>query len=775
MPKTSVRLTIACRQLAERGRELDAWITRARPALGVAHIGLQLGVRRALQLSDSVQSATDIPPSIAIVGNWGAPRMDVALEMLEPSAGMAISTDDIGAFPTDLLSTLVPRDDRGGASCLIRLRGARTPTVDIRHPIAARILTEPDVLMVLAATWLGEVAVGERLLTDARDLERFFVNLPVDMTDRSSPSLSTANLWQVRSFLCNRFSHSRDLAALDAFDYWRQLGDALPQMTEQQRARALSFLWGQDSHLSSVFAKCSEALSAVGHSNKVYLPLDAVETRSEASGWRTSHPASVLNALSQLSTDDGRDDIIRVVRIHGGNVALSRQSCALILAEATLVPRANWRVGTGNVDVVIFPAPAPYCAATNMSDATVVLGGIVDEEDALQRFLRAKAIYLMDAAVDNGDVTSLVACMQSDAQLSTATSAAVADWIDFNVGATAHDRERVRNSFFVVTVPPTDAQATESTELDLPGTDGLSTQNYKALDMLFSFDRTLRTNWTPQRRFSAAAEYQPMKDANQSSALGALLEQICEATTAAAKQQQLVGRLARGRQALVAQFMHFHTSSDPVQIIDWRRRNASIVYNRGDVARELGGVLRLQQAIFANEDDQLRLLSSRDATSLHFITHEDYTSFARLVVERWLTKINTYATSKRFSKQVGIANSLLQSMVEEITIAAVRTDLTGTMAVALEKCQPAIATRNQRAATLATAQINAFVAMLAQSASRSSRAMSREDDGGTGLQPWLNDYVRLVDDNLEKFTMLPATTTHDRELGEILSKISVQL
>lgn len=775
MPKTSARLTIACRQLAERGRELEAWIARAHPALGVAHIGLQQGVRRALQLSDSVLGATNIPPSIAIMGNWGAPRLDVALEMLEPNVGSTISTDDIGAFPTDLLSTLVPRDDRGGASCIIRLRAAGPQNIDIRHPIAARILTEPDVLMVLAATWLGEVAAGERRLTDARELERFFVDLPVDMTDRSSPSLSIANLWQVRSFLYNRFSQSRDLATLDAFDYWRRLGNALPQMTEQQRAHGLSFLWGQDSFLSSVYAKCFEALSAVGHSNRVYLPLDAVETRSEISGWRTAHPLSVLNSLSQLPAKDGRDDIVRAVRVHGGIVALSRQSCALILAEATLVPRANWRVGTGDVNAVIFPAPAPYVAAAHLIDAAAALGGIANEADALQRFLRAKAIYLMDAAVDNSDATSLVACIQSDAQLSAATAAVVADWIDFNVGATAHDRERVRNCFFVVTVPPADSQMTVGTELDLPGAEDVPAQNHKALNSLFYFDQTLNTNWTPQRRFSAVAEYLPFKDANQSSALGALLEQICEATTASTKQQQLVARLARGRQALVAQFMHFHTSSDPVQILDWRRRNAGIVYNRGEVARELGGVLRLQQAIFTNEDDQLELLSSRHAASHHFVTQQDYANFARLVVERWLTKINAYSTSKRFSKQVGIANSLLQSMVDELTIAAVRTDLTGVMTVALEKCHPLIPARNQRAAALMSAQINEFVGMLAQSAGRSSLAMSREEHGGTGLQPWLNNYVRLVDDNLEKFSMLPATTTYDRELGEILSKISVQL
>jgi hypothetical protein len=176
--------------------------------------------------------------------------------------------------------------------------------------------------------------------------------------------------------------------------------------------------------------------------------------------------------------------------------------------------------------------------------------------------------------------------------------------------------------------------------------------------------------------------------------VGHLLSGLVTAVQAATKHRQLNTHLVDLRRRLRARLLRLHLSNDPSQIAEWRRQLAIVAQGRLQQVVQADRMYVLQVGLGVTAHELAVLYSSAQTAnplgnlSAHFNGHAgthpsvaggrrslDAATCERLAmatVEYWLQAIRQVARSTRFCRSVGVSQPVLQHIVDEISIGAMR-------------------------------------------------------------------------------------------------------
>ncbi len=312
--------------------------------------------------------------------------------------------------------------------------------------------------------------------------------------------------------------------------------------------------------------------------------------------------------------------------------------------------------------------------------------------------------------------------------------------------------------------------------------------------------------------------------------IGHLLSGLTPAVQASAKHRQLNTHLVDLRRRLRSRLLRLHLSNDPSQIAEWRRQLAIVAQGRLNRVAQADRMHVLQLGLGVTETE-LRVLyfgarhtgaATTGSLSASRGRPLDPTTCERLAVatvEYWLQAIRQVARSARFCRSVGLSQPVLQHIIDEITIGAMRLGIATHLAETFYRAAQA-PTQQPLAepyfATAAARIIGCYVERLALpgqnlpqhagqisggagkhylapvpanggssdrtgesgqlggslAVSGTARALSLTS-GLAGLDPgtrdWAGAYASLVEANIAAAAHLTGGADRDRELGELLA------
>jgi hypothetical protein len=168
--------------------------------------------------------------------------------------------------------------------------------------------------------------------------------------------------------------------------------------------------------------------------------------------------------------------------------------------------------------------------------------------------------------------------------------------------------------------------------------------------------------------------------------IGHLLTGLSSAAQASAKHRQLNSHLVDVRRRLRSRLLRLHLSNDPSQIAEWRRQLALVAQGRLHRVAQADRMHVLQIGLSVTEHELAVLYfgaqafhpASNVANGGHAADRRPRADtaycerLAVVTVEYWLQSIRQVARSTRFCRSVGVAQPVLQHMVDEIAIGAMR-------------------------------------------------------------------------------------------------------
>ena len=739
------KVTLDAKHALQRVEQLTAWLDRNRPIVADGSSALRLELKSLEVGFGDVQQAVDVPPAIGIVSEQPAARAQLAALLTQPPA----SSDDERNQPddADILRRLLVRTDELETCAAIRFRACEAVMTPRDHPFKINLLGLADLaaIMVRVADHVGAArAAGlgqfvERMSSIYEDVAR-----KVQAT--AIPGMAERDVNALQGLLDALYPESERLKILAAAGYWSDLAEIASHISDADRVRVLSLLWGEHEEITALMRRCVDALAQLGYAVEAFCPRDALLDRDAHTGWFIHHPRSIIAAETIYDSGGAEDCGVRVVGRYGHTAVLPRSSIAALVSELGVFSSSNPNAVLRHADVVDLPSlQLPPDMLPHMRNDGAHPGR--KSELLAQIYASSKAEHLLDRACHRAELTSLVACCVTDADDAELLAPSIGDWVDLVQGEEPHVREHSRTGLFVVAASQTGGLVAGTRA----ATSGPVGQDACAA---LAGEDDWSSEWTPGRPFSnvytwrleprvgsvppmsrigrrgasthnallrlpasgegggrdvAAPAYAFCVDPDRIDAQR-LMEGVVLVSQAGRKHRQLRRRLAELNRNTRARFLRYRADNDLVEASDWRQRITATIEHRLARTARRGKLGRLLAALTISEAELVAVYRRADRSGLNERLRQAATAvidleadygvmapagekivprgrsitMAEAAVSCWLSAIRRCARSQRFCRQVGIADFLLEHIADEVSVGAVRLGVVRRVAEVIE-------------------------------------------------------------------------------------------
>ncbi len=838
------RLTLSARQAAEQAQRLLTWLEHGRS--GRPEIaGLIDEIESIAGDVGRVLEAIETRPAIGIAGGHRTGKTAL-LSALTGAAEQPLRAEFSNREASlDILASLLPNRAGAQTSAAVRLSNQDLPPAPRGFPVRVRIIGQLDLIKLVFRAHASHIGAPPSHTPSAPAVANFFAEAERQLQPRAVAGLSARDVVELREDVHGFDPFSPLLRVLSAAGYWDRLALTVAHLPEVERTRLVALLWNEEPVLTAIYTQLNAAIEKLGHATEVFCELGALVTREPATGWMVPHRASIIAAdtLAGLAHALGPmpASTVQVSGRFGGSVALDRSVMAALVSELPLTLTAPPVHGLAETDIITFPG-APSVADLLRADpaqapslAMAGVGGVrggLGAEAAVTILSQAKAVFLLDRAAHRHQLACLVTCLDPAQPPDDAFAGAIGDWIDTEQGAEPHHRERVRTGLFVVVTRPLpvgsaasriepwrDAASDASVRRSV--TDGIGvdqdwpgewTPNHP-FDNYFAFDRPVRGAGPRFADTHLRLVGGSTPNAASASCSADALVRALSAVAIRSKRHRLLGLHLGGlRRRLRSRVLRHHLSNDPMEIAEWRRQVANVAVNR--LRRPMPGARAasvsagtLVSALAASDAELAAAIGlaaiepqsggggraeSRRASENPSFRHDS----ASAAVTYWFRAMRQSGRSARFCRHVGVPQTVMQHVIDELAIGAVRTGVAADMTAAFSRLPAAGSGRTGAPVHLAATAvriIDAYLASIprpvAESApGRPSRAPSEPAPGSAGrqLEPWratvlagraagfggagwTSAVAALVEANISAVSGLVDAAERDRELGELLT------
>lgn len=726
------KVGLDAKQSLQRVEQLASWLDRNKVVVGGPVFGLKESLKMLATRYRNVEQAIDAPPAIAVIGEAGGLRAKL-VGALTQSAGV-LGEHHAHQDEMERLRQIIGRTTNGDLCAAVRFRGAVVPSTPRGSPVRFALLGFADIaaLMVKVHQTVWPSVAAHRGLLDRLAAVQLEISSKVQIA--TLPGLSETDVLRLRDMVERHYPGSATLNQLAAAGYWGDLAEVAAHIPDGDRVRALSLLWAEHPEVTALFRHLVEGLAEVGYASEVFADSSAVVDRDGETGWLVAHGESVISARTLARLGEDKGSTLRVVGRYGHPSSLSRPVIAALVSEITLASPAFAIPSHAPVDIVDFPMLALPC---DLDLGLLPVEGGLTQRQLADVYAHAKTLYLIDHACRSRDVTSLVACVDPTSETMDVLAGPIGDWIDVAQGTDAEKRERCHTSLFAISasgdgdgcswdegIPDAggatvDAIAGEGTWIR-EWTPGQAFSNSYRLELDHSegdAHRAVRSAGRGRKGRTPIGQGREVIEGARNRTLGSmgpvatavstrqqaqqLVEKIVSVSLPQVKQRQLRRELAELHTRVRARFLRLSGEGEAVDRGDWRQRIAAVLNHRIQrVARQrkLGLLL---DAIAIEEAELLAVYDRSDYAALdgrmkvparaiaeleHAFPDETIAreatvpralsiGLAERAVGQWLAAMRRVARSGRLCREIGISETLLEHLVDELGLGAARLGL----------------------------------------------------------------------------------------------------
>ncbi len=435
------RLHGLCRNVGETARQILDWIGDGADLVAAERVALLHEVYRTETTAAMLATALQERPAVAFVGPSRSGKTQLVAALLDPDGAPNIRFDGIREN-INFLKSIAPDSSRYGSAVVTRLT-SRTGTGAQNFPLSVRLLSMADVVKIIGAAFITG-AERRDLEPDMALLDRRMQEARRHLRAESVPGLAEEDIWDIRYYFSTRFGEEPLVRALLTSGYWEALTELVAFLSNTDRARLLSVLWGGVEPFTLTFTALAEAISSLGCHQEARCALDATLGLDSRSGRFVRRPDNVLSAQTLATLHQPDDQSVVVASRHGQWVSIPRSVLSALIAEARLPVSGSSAPLLDTADLLEFPSIDTTNSASNrvrsLADDPAGLGAI---------YMRAKSVYLLELYIREQAITSMVACIEPGVTKVGDLAGLVAAWVEKSHGSDPTGREQQANGLFL--------------------------------------------------------------------------------------------------------------------------------------------------------------------------------------------------------------------------------------------------------------------------------------------------------------------------------------
>ncbi len=411
-----------CQSLQENTQKALQWLEANQEAIGKEYDSLHAELRRANRSFQKSHRAAQRKMCVGVFGESQAGKSYLISALARDVQGTLIA--DFNGQQHDFISEINPPGGKESTGLVTRFTTTFPENTPQGHPIRLRLLTECDLVRILANTYYADCDHKE-----SPDLDSILSQLSLVESQYNASNVcevSSDDVEELREYIMHNFA-SRPRVQLLQKAYWQRAAKFAPGLTLQGRSKLFALIWDNIPEFTELFEKLCAILQSLDFAAEAYCAIEALIPRDYS-----IIDVSLLNDLLQKNAHD--NDMLTLVGSNGKSAQIPRTLVTALTAEITIPMKEKPDDFFDHTDLLDFPG---YRSREQYSD---IRRDLTREGTLETLFLRGKVAYLFERYCAEKELTSMLLCVGPSNQNVKDLPRAVQHWIASTHGETPERR-----------------------------------------------------------------------------------------------------------------------------------------------------------------------------------------------------------------------------------------------------------------------------------------------------------------------------------------------
>lgn len=484
-------LSAACSTVAQAAHEALAWVERSDKQAIRDDGQLIKTLRKRIVEAGKLRKAASRKMCAGVFGASQAGK-SYLISALARKDGQPLMAS-FGTTDIDFIAEINPEGGKESTGLVTRFTIDKSVKVPQEHPVRVGLLSECDVIKILANSYTFDVDHP-----DDEDLDKHAaaIQAVIDKLHAKAGSVSAMtveDVYDLEDYCNNRLLKTARMKALKKSGFWDEAAVLAPALTQEDRVTLFGLLWEDAAVYTDVYHRLLSALTLLGHPDQAFCEIGALLEDREGAWKRSDHSIINVSTLNGIGGDS--EDVVSIMAPDSRPVSLPRAEVTALIAEMIIVMKEQPFPFFDHTDLLDFPGAR--------SRTPVPARTLSKPENRTENFLRGKVAYLFDRYCDEQELTSMLLCVGPSNQEVSDLPGMIEGWIATTHGKTPQERARAETAlFFLLTKFDTAFEQAAG-----KGTDGGRWDTRLQASLIAPFaDHAHSTNWvrewTPGQSFN---------------------------------------------------------------------------------------------------------------------------------------------------------------------------------------------------------------------------------------------------------------------------------
>jgi hypothetical protein len=352
----------------------------------------------------------------------------------------------MGSQEIDFIAKINPEGGKESTGLVTRFTTdvLKTPA---GYPIKAGLLTETDIIKLLANSYVNDVDTKDDEQQDIHEEQINLVLKELEDYPRVKNHLQVEDVYELEDYCNSRFKNSIRFQALKKIDFWSRAADLMPNLGDPGRQKLVELLWEGLISYSSMYSSLVEQLNQLGHAKTIYCAAEALFDVS-GSDWHRSNESIInVSTLEKFSIDEMPPVAVVTEGEHGKPVlqaTIFRSHLTALIAEMVVQMKEEPHAFFAHTDLLDFPGARSRKVQPKEDKI------LNSQEVKVENFLRGKVAYLFDRYSIEFELSSMLLCVGPSNLEVVGLDKLVEDWVINTHGVTPEKRSEVMTALFLV-------------------------------------------------------------------------------------------------------------------------------------------------------------------------------------------------------------------------------------------------------------------------------------------------------------------------------------
>ena len=334
-----------CSDLASACVDASGWVERNPDLVRNEREGLLKDLRRAGRNFRRCARAAERKMCAGVFGPSQAGKSYLISALARDAKGMLGA--DFDGEEHDFISEINPEGGKESTGLVTRFTMSRPGKVPAGHPVQLRLLSETDLVKILANTYYADCEHKEGAQSDiATSLKKLAERAAQSRSEDKSP-IDLDALEDLREYLLKNFRAKARVQDLER-EYWDLALKLGPKLDLEGRIALYSLLWDEVEEFSDLLRILLKALESLDHAEEAFATMDALIPRGQ----------SIIDVATLAGLDSDKSSNVPPLELltpDGHKAMLSRALVTALTAELTIVMREKPADYFDYTDLLDFP------------------------------------------------------------------------------------------------------------------------------------------------------------------------------------------------------------------------------------------------------------------------------------------------------------------------------------------------------------------------------------------------------------------------------------